>query len=196
MHGRIVKTATGVVGWLCAYAPAAPTYFISAEPDFAQVYDDSVVVPLTGPDHIEHARDLILTAPTAGASVFFSEISASGNGTHRDVRDPGTPAWSWHVSRVRGFGDVGTELIGSWPSYVEKNRVRWFDDPGVTPETGKIGFWSYTVVSELPNDPAQVPPATIIPLPAALSSGMVTFGLIGVAWAYRRYRKARTVQQG
>ncbi len=195
MHGTIVKTAIGAVGCFCAFTLAAPTYFLVAEPDFAQVHGDSFVLPLTDPDHIAHARDLILRGPEkAGEPIVFAEIGAgSGNGINRDLRDPAESLWNWHVTGVHGFGDMGIELLDGWPTYVAQNRASWFSNTGAVPETGRIGFWSYTVVAELPSH-SPIPPAAMIPLPSGLSGGIITVGLIGVGWAYRRYRKARVAQ--
>jgi hypothetical protein len=173
---------------------ASPVYFVVAEKPGNVVYGDSFVVGLDVADHIAHARELIQTGPdTAGSPILFADIAAGANDINRDVREPGAPRWNWHVTRVEGFGDFGIELLDGWPSFVESVVDGWIrntspsQDPA-SPDygTGRIGFWNYTVVAELPkNYPDELPP--VVPLPAFLPmSGGVLMLLVTLNGRVRR----------
>jgi hypothetical protein len=110
--------------------------------------------------------------PSAGATIVFARIAPGSGGINRDYLVAGAPEWSWHVLSFEGFGDFGIELYDGWPTYVESDVEGWMANTG-----GYVGFWSYTVVQELPQ----------IPEPSALA--LVTAGLIGTA-AARTTRRA------
>lgn len=170
-----------VVAW-CVIAGAGPAlggtvYFVVAERPGVAEHGDSFVLPLSEEDDIAHARDLIARGPdVAGASIAFAEISAGADGINRDVLAPGEPVWNWHVSRFEGFGDLGIELIDGNPTLVEEDVPGWIVNTRrtETDTVGHIGFWSYTVVSELA-------PAPAVPLPASTPLGMI--GLLAVVLA-------------
>jgi hypothetical protein len=198
MLGRISYGIIGAVTLLGTLAQASPVYFLAAEPAGSRVHGDSFVLPLTDPDDIAHARDLILRGPAAAQSpIVFAEIAKGVDGLNRDLLRPEQPDWSWHVTKFEGFGDFGIELLDGWPTYVEKHRDAWLAQTsglpagGPPPETGHIGFWSYTVVSELQGYPQVTPPISVIPLPPALATGAVTIGVIGVGMLGRRLRNRR-----
>ena len=145
---------------LASPAAAAPVhYFVVAEwPGLAQ-HGDSFLLPLTDPDDVDHARALIEQGPeAAGQPLVFAAIAAGADGINRDVMAHGR-LWSWHVSGFEGFGDFGVELLDGWPTFVEGDVQGWIAntcgclEPGQTelpPDAdGHIGFWNYTVVSEL-----------------------------------------------
>ena len=162
---------TGVLSG-AARSDAATTYFLVAERPGQAVNGDSFVLPLTESADVSHARDLISLGPdNAGAPIAFARIAAGTDGINRDLLAPDQHDWSWHVTEFQGFGDVGIEILDGWPSYVEQNRDTWLRETN-----SSIGFWSYTVVRELPNYPAVVPPppANAIPLPAAFPIGAIT----------------------
>ena len=120
-------------------------YFLVAELPGHVVHHDSFVIPLTGSQLVAHARDLIARGPGAGGKIVFAEIVAGADGVNRDLRSADQRPWSWHVTQVTGFGDVGAELYDGWPGEVENDVAGWIQNTG-----GKIGFWTYTVVAELP----------------------------------------------
>ena len=160
-------------------ASAGVTYFEVAEPAGRGVHHDAYVLPLTEPDDIEHARDLIARGPdAAGASIVFAGIAPGADGINRNLLAPGQPQWSWHVTNFRGFGDLGIELLDGWPTYVEQHLSQWMQET-----KGDIGFWSYTIVREVPA--AGRPPT--VPLPPALpAAGATLLGVAGAAYARRR----------
>ncbi|MFT3787718.1 MAG: hypothetical protein QM770_16370 [Tepidisphaeraceae bacterium] len=171
---------------------AAPSYFLLAERNDAVVHGDSFVVGLTDADLIQHARDLIQLGPdSAGSPILFADIAEGADGINRDLLKPGAPQWSWHVTSVGGFSDFGIELLDGWPSFVESDVPGWIRNtnptqaPPPAPQTGQIGFWSYTVVKELPSDyPETIP---VIPLPATVP---VTVGLMALTVMNPRFRRA------
>jgi hypothetical protein len=181
----IVRAALGVVASLafCATPAFAGTVlFVVAERPGVEERHDSFVLPLTDPADVAHARDLIARGPdAAGAAIVFAEIAAGADGVNRDVLADGQPLWDWHVTAFEGFADIGIELVDGSPTLVQDDVPGWIDNTRRPPETmrGHIGFWSYTVVAELA-------PATV-PVPAALTSGIVGLGAVVAA---RRWRGA------
>jgi hypothetical protein len=151
-------------------AVAGPTYFLVAETPRSDPHGDSFVVGIETPADVAHAR-----APGA-------------DGLNRDLLAAGKPAWDWHVTQVTGFGDFGIELLDGWPTFVNDDVDGWMKNTGGPGgQGGKIGFWSYTVVRELPNyaDGGGTPPA--VPLPPAALIGAATMAMVGA----RRWLAAR-----
>lgn len=164
-------------------AQAGVSYFLVAERPGAVEHGDSFVVGLTDDQHIAHARDLIARGPEeAGAPILFAHIAPGADGINRDLLSPDQRQWNWHIDSVEGFGDMGIELVDGWPTFVEQDVQGWIDNT-----QGNIGFWSYTIVQELPGYPAVVPPATAVPLPAGVWGGLALMGMIGArGWWSRR----------
>jgi hypothetical protein len=106
---------------------------------------DSYVLPLQDPAAVAHARELIRVGPSAGEPIVVARIAPGADGINRDFLAPGSPPWSWHVTNFEGFADNTIEILDGWPSYVESDVEGWMANTG-----GYIGFWSYTVVAELP----------------------------------------------
>lgn len=160
-------------------AHAAPVYFVVAESGEA-IHRDSYVLPLERPADIAHARDLIARGPeAAGASIAFAQIRAGADGVNRNTLAPGQPLWDWHVSQFEGFGDFGIELTDGWPTFVQSDVLGWIDNTHRdNDQVGHIGFWSYTVVSEI------TVPSNPIPMPSGLTSGAI--GLAAVMFARKR----------
>jgi hypothetical protein len=171
-------------------ALAGPTYFLVTERPGQVVHGDSFVVPIDDAELLAHARDLIQRGPdVVGGSILFAEIRKGSDGLNRDLLKPDKPLWNWHVSKVAGFGDIGIELLDGWPTFVESDVDGWLqntgggvdpENPSAVPETGNIGFWSYTITRELPGYPDTIP---VIPLPAAAP---VAGALIITAIAFRK----------
>ena len=158
-------------------ARAAVVYFTVAEKPGVAEQGYSFVLPLSSEADVPHARDLIARGPeAAGSSIVFAEITAGIDGINRNVIAEGAPLWSWHVSRFEGFGDIGIELTDGTPTMVEEDVAGWIvntrrDDAETV---GHIGFWSYTVVSE-------ISPMPTVPLPAAVPAGLIGLAAVVVA---------------
>lgn len=155
-------------------ASAGVSYFLVAERE--KVHGDSFVVGLSDAGHIAHARDLIARGPDeADSPILFARIAPGADGINRDLLSPDQRQWNWHVDEVVGFGDFGIELIDGWPTFVESDIPGWIDNTG-----GDIGFWNYTIVRELPDDPSQNPS---VPLPPAAWVGLAMLSAIaGYRW--------------
>lgn len=156
--------------WLAAWAgglvlapgraPAAPVYFLVADPSFSRSHFDSYILPLEDPADIAAARAILQQGPqNVPAHIVFAEIAPGGDGINRNLFPP-FQFWSWHVTQFRGFGELGIELYDGWPGYVEADVAGWIANTG-----GMIGFWSYTVVAELP--PVPEPSALVLIVLAA-----------------------------
>jgi hypothetical protein len=117
--------------------------FLISEFD-APAHGDSYVLPLSDPDDIAHARQLITMGPGIGAPLVVAKIAKGANGINRSPLAAGAP-WSWHVSEFEGFVDSTIEILDGWPTYVESDIDGW-----IANTNGYIGFWSYTVTAELP----------------------------------------------
>jgi hypothetical protein len=185
VHRIVALIVLGCSTLLAADARAGLSYFLVAERPGSGSHGDSFVVPISDPGQVAHARDLAARGPDqAGAPIVFANIApGSGGGINRDLLAPGTPEWNWHVTGVSGFGDIGIELLDSWPTYVAQHRDAWIKETG-----GKIGFWSYTIVKELPGYAGGGTPPTAVPLPpGALAGGAALAGLM--VWQVRARRR-------
>ena len=128
--------------------------FLVTELPGQRYHGDSYVLPISDPGAVAHARDLAAKGPAAGETIVFARIAPGADGVNRDWLAPGTPAWSWHVTELIGFGDMGIEIYDGWPTYVESDVAGWIANTG-----GVIGFWSYTVAFELGAAPE---PSTLV----------------------------------
>ena len=177
MRIRVSSTSLSLAVLLCCAGPtiAGPAYFLVAERPGAKWHQDSFVLPLHDEQHIVHARDLIARGlDAAGESIVFARIAPGSDGINRNLFASDQPLWSWHVTHVHGFGDLGIELIDGWPTFIENDVPGWMSNTA-----GEIGFWSYTVVSELGGYPAIIPPpAAAVPLPPALPAALATLGAV------------------
>jgi hypothetical protein len=127
----------------------ATNYFLVAEGPDRIHHNDSYVIAVTNSHQIAHARDLIARGPyVAGAPIVVADVAAGADGLNRDLRRADARPWSWHVSRVIAFADITAEILDGWPGALESNFSGWTNNTG-----GKIGFWNYTVVAELPLTP-------------------------------------------
>jgi hypothetical protein len=106
---------------------------------------DSFVLPLSDPADVEAARDIIEVGGATEAFIATAQIAAGADGINRDLLAPGQPAWSWHVTEFEAFVGSTIELVDGNPTLVEADVAGWIDNTD-----GAIGFWTYTVVQELP----------------------------------------------
>jgi hypothetical protein len=115
-------------------------YFPGSEiPGIPPVQYESYVLPLSKPEDIAHARDLIASGASASKGldrpIVVARIAPGSNDINRNWLDPSFPEWSWHVEEFLQFADFTAEILDGRPS--------------LPPEGDRIGFWSYTVVKEL-----------------------------------------------
>lgn len=129
----------------CSNVPATPIRFLVAEHPGQAWHHDSYILPLRDPMAIDHARNLIAQGPAAGQPIVVAQIATGTNGINRDYLAPGSAPWSWHVTRFEAFAETTIEILDGWPGYVECDVQGWIANTG-----GYIGFWTYTVVAEVP----------------------------------------------
>ena len=168
----MLTRATLAIIVACALAPSARAgriLFLVAEPEGSVTHGDSYVLPLEDPADIEHARALVALGPAAGPPIAVAAIAAGADGVNRDQRAEGVPPWSWHVTGFDGFTDLTIEILDGWPSFVEQDVDGWIANTG-----GFVGFWSYTVVEELPE---------------ADATGIALATVAGLGWFGRRSRR-------
>ena len=125
-----------------------PIQFVVSEVGTAQ-HNDSYILPLTDPTHIRLARDKVYYGPGLD-KIVVCQIAAGSDGMNRDVKAPGEPLWSWHVTEFLGFAELTAEVMDGWPGLVESN-VQGYVQSG-------IGFWTYSVTEELGAGPSAPPP--------------------------------------
>ncbi|PKL95162.1 MAG: hypothetical protein CVV18_06555 [Gammaproteobacteria bacterium HGW-Gammaproteobacteria-8] len=149
----------------------AVRYFRVAEIDDPCFHCESFVLPLSNPDDIAHAENLIAHGPSFGGSIAVARITAGPDGINRNLELPEAPLWSWHVVGFDGFADVTIELCDGWPSLVESDVDEFIRNTGA-----QICFWGWTVVDEL--DQVRGQPAMPVP---AISSGWILLLMITLA---------------
>jgi len=120
--------------------PDGPGLFLVAEKPGYELYNDSYVIPLTDPDLIAQARELISTHNR----IVVARIVAGKDGVNRDYKDVLHPEWSWHVTEVLAFAEAAIELCDGTPTIVERDVQGWIANTG-----GLVCFWAYSVVAEL-----------------------------------------------
>jgi hypothetical protein len=142
---RLLLSGVAFASIHASNARAETIRFVVAEPPGQVVHGDSYILPLTDPADIAHARALISSPPGTLSSIVVANIAEGSDGVNRDWLASGKPAWSWHVTEFQGFADFTVEVLDGWPTFVEQDIPGWIANTG-----GQIGFWSYTVVAELP----------------------------------------------
>ncbi|MFQ5515205.1 MAG: hypothetical protein ACE5FG_12340 [Myxococcota bacterium] len=158
-----VLVLVGVLLGAPAVASGAPRRFLVAEATQPCSHCDSYVLPLSDPNDIARARELIELGPgPVLGGIVVAKTAAGADGINRDHLAPGAPAWSWHVTEFLEFAEVAIELCDGWPGFVEGDVAGWIQNTG-----GTICFWAYTVVAELPE-----------PVPLASPGKLLIAGLL------------------
>lgn len=123
------------------------TYFLVADfdPNFRT---DSYVLPLTAPNDIAHARDLIANGPGVGTPLVVADIVCGADGINRNFLSPSKNQWLWHITQFTGFADMTIEILDGSPTMVNNDCTWWMTNTG-----GKIGFWNHTVIAEIGENP-------------------------------------------
>lgn len=127
---------------------AEPVYFIVGEAE--QVRGDSFIISLTDPDHIEHARTLIEDPSAITDRIVVARIvRQTGNEEYLNKDLDKNVVWSWRVESFESFSFNTIEILDGWPSYIEEDVERWFQNTSGENDHGFIGFWNYTVIAEV-----------------------------------------------
>lgn len=127
---------------------AEPVYFKVGETE--HVRGDSFIISLTDPDHIAHARALIEDPSTITDRIVVARIvRQTGNEEYLNKDLDKNLVWSWRVESFESFGFNTIEILDGWPGYIEEDIERWFQNTSGENDHGFIGFWNYTVLSEV-----------------------------------------------
>lgn len=102
---------------------------------------DSFIVKITNEKMLIRARDLI--AHPHREKMLFARIQKSHFGFNRNWSNREKSFWSWSVSEVTNFDDLGSTACNGSPQEVEDRMDFWVHDPG------QICFWNYRVKKEL-----------------------------------------------
>jgi hypothetical protein len=155
-------------------AQAGTVYFMVAELPGSHFHNNSYVLPLDDPADIAAAREIIKLGPAkAKAHIVFAKIAPGADGINQNLLSP-FETWSWHVTEFLQFAQLGAEIYDGWPGYVESDVDGWIDNTG-----GVVGFWGYTVVTEV-----------VIPEPSTWALATVAIAVLALAGWRRHARRA------
>src|SRR5438876_8810684 len=115
---RVILLAISAIG--LAHVTAGEVIYFLVGPKPGSHDTDSAVIPLSKPEHIEHARELIANGPNPNGepnrSTAVVKVRAGKIGINRNYLDPKLPEWSWHVEEVYSFGDIVAEILMITPA--------------------------------------------------------------------------------
>ncbi len=120
-------------------APASQSYFLLSN----ESRSDSFVVAIRDPAQIRQAREIL-----EGDRVFmlFGQIEATEKSWNRPFHGPDKTPWSWSVSQVTNFAEIGSIVCDSTPALVEESLPVWLRQQDIC-------FWGFRLVRELkPNE--------------------------------------------
>lgn len=104
--------------------------------------DESFVIALDDPALISQARAYIKQGL---AKLLVADIEPAGDRTeNRNFSLPDRSPWSWKVSKVIRFNDLGSLACDGSPSQIEEFFPRWMN-----PSNRHICFWRYHLKREL-----------------------------------------------
>ena len=126
----------------------APVAFKVGPVPGAEDHGDAFTLVLTDPAHIAAARALAADPLGIPDRIVYASIAAGADGVNRNLAVAGAPPWSWHLTAFHGFSGATAEILDGWPAFVESDVQGWIDNT-----EGQIGFWTYTVMAELPSVP-------------------------------------------
>ena len=133
-----------------AHGMAGEVIYFLVGPLSGNVAEASMVIPVSKPEHIAHARELIVRGPIVDGEPNrpfpVGKVRSGKNGINRNYLDPSLPEWSWHVEEVLDFADVVAEILVITPNELEFG-VDWSKDDGTA--TSVWGFIAHTVTREL-----------------------------------------------
>lgn len=137
-----IDIAAAIFFCLAGISYGETVYFLVAEVN-TPVYNDSYILPLTEPNDIAHARDLIAYGASTGQSVVVATVACGSDCINRDYLGAYKPAWYWRVADFNSFSDSQPPNSYSTPVSVNWNCI---------PDK-YIACPTYTVVYELGTDP-------------------------------------------
>jgi len=128
---------------------------------------NAMVVPLTRPEDIAHARAIQAGTPGIYDTIPVMKIAAGADGINRNYLAVGAPQWSWHVTEFIKFGE-GTlgSTFDTIPASVEYDVAGFIEQNRAT-----LAFSTYSLIVELA-------PASF---PLSASINRATNG-VGLSW--------------
>ncbi len=124
--------------------PTAFYFLVAPRENSAESNRESFIVKMTDESMAERARELI--ANPRLEKMLFAKIEKGHQGFNRNWSKKDKSFWSWSVTRVTNFADLGSTACNGGPQIVEDRINSWLDDPG------QICFWNYRVKKELSAD--------------------------------------------
>jgi hypothetical protein len=141
------QIAVVFIWMMCSISVLAQTvYFLAA--DFDPAYrTDSYVLPLTDPNDIAHARDLIANGPAAGQPWIMIQVACGADNINRNYLSSVKHPWNWHITGFNGFVDTFPPGYYGDPAMIHHACLMTATTQGTN------GFSSYTVIAELGQNP-------------------------------------------
>lgn len=102
---------------------------------------DDFIVKINNIELISKARELIKNPQNE--KMLFAKIQKDPMGFNRNWNNKEKSFWSWSVSEVTNFDDLGSIACNGTPQSVEDRIDYWIQDPG------QICFWNYRIKKEL-----------------------------------------------
>lgn len=114
-------------------------------------HNDSFILALKEPADIAQAREMI--ADPQKRMIVVAEITKNKSVNYYLNKDLNqNKKWSWHVAAFLGFADNTIEILDGNPTYVENNYDEWVNITKGENGNGRIGFWNYSIHSEVDKD--------------------------------------------
>ena len=105
--------------------------------------NETFVIPISDPELVQKARDLIKKPEIAYKKVIAAQIELGHGQFNRSFGSNLGAAWSWHVSKVIGFSDFASQQCDGSPILIEVETEKWLY------EIGQICFWNFTILREI-----------------------------------------------
>lgn len=103
---------------------------------------DTFVARISDPTMIARARELVLHPEYE--KIVFAKIEKGHQGYNRNFSKTEKSFWSWSITEVTNFADIGSTACNGMPQIVEDDVDLWVQNPG------RICFWNYRIKREIP----------------------------------------------
>jgi hypothetical protein len=114
---------------------------------------DSYIAQIKDPALVQRARDQIANPELE--QILFAKVQKGSQGYNRNWSKSEKSFWSWSITEVTNFGDVGSTSCNGFPQAIEDRIDSWIKSPG------RICFWGYRIKQELTAE--QVATGQVIP---------------------------------
>ncbi len=102
---------------------------------------DSFVARISDSAMVARARELV--AHPEYEKIVFAKIEKGHQGYNRNFKKTEKSFWSWSISEVTNFADIGSTACNGMPQIVEDDVDLWVQNPG------RICFWNYRIKREI-----------------------------------------------